>query len=166
VATKLWRWGVTRADDPANMLQWQSGSHDLMALPPGEYQVQSSSLGSENEWMVWPQKIQIQPDQQVALRIDSSARLDMPQNLGNFWRWQLARFGRSDQVVQSQSGDQRNMIVPPGEYQITSSAFGSENQWIVWPQKVQVQSGHQSTLLWTVAFDSPGQDRRRIPSFR
>src|SRR5207248_2534425 len=136
-----WRWGVSRIDDPANTAQWQAGSHALMALPPGDYQIHSSALGSENSWIEWPQPVRVEPNQATIVRIDNSVRLEIATSLGNFWRWQLINSGRPDQVVASQSGDQHEMVVPPGEYQLVSSAVGSENQWIIWPQKVEVQAG-------------------------
>jgi hypothetical protein len=79
----------------------------------------------------------------VALTIDSSLRLEIPQQLGTPWRWEVARSEKPDQVIQWHSGDQRTMIVPPGEYQLSLNQFSSEAQWVRWPKTIEVRDKQQ-----------------------
>jgi hypothetical protein len=67
-----------------------------------------------------------------------------PELAKTIWRWRMVSSGKPDQVIQTQDPDHLTEIVPPGEYQIASSALGAEGQWIVWPQKIQVRSGGQA----------------------
>jgi uncharacterized protein YbdZ (MbtH family) len=144
LGTKLWRWQVVRSGRLDQVVQELEAGQRITILPAGEYQVASSGMGTERQWVLWPQKIQVRPGQQATFVMDSGLRLDMPQDLGTkLWRWEVVRSGRLDQVVQELEADQRITILPPGEYQIGSSGIGAERQWIVWPQKVQVQSGKQ-----------------------
>jgi RHS repeat-associated protein len=144
-ADLLWQWRVVNADRPDNVIQSQDAKHLAMSLPPSEYRVQTSALGSENQWVAWPQKIQVQPGNQAPIQIDSSLRLDVPPDLAKLiWSWRVVNSARPDQVIQRQDGNHRTVLLPPGQYQIETSAFGSENQWVVWPQKIEVQLGKQA----------------------
>src|SRR5690242_7080543 len=69
-ADLLWQWRVVNADRPDNVIQSQDAKHLAMSLPPSEYRVQTSALGSENQWVAWPQKIQVQPGNQAPIQID------------------------------------------------------------------------------------------------
>ena len=123
------------------------GDQHEAIVPPGEYQLSSSAVGSENQWIIWPQKVEVRAGSGTSLKIDSSMHLDLAPELGNpLWRWAVTPFGNPSQTIQWQSEDERTIILPPGEYQLSSSARGSENQWIVWPQKVQVRAGQQTKL--------------------
>jgi hypothetical protein len=78
------------------------------------------------------------------IQVDSSLRLDVPPDLAKMiWRWRVASSARPDQTIQNQDANHRTVILPPGEYRIASSAFGSEQQWVLWPQKIQVRSSGQ-----------------------
>ena len=46
--------------------------------------------------------------------------------------------------MQRQNGDQRMMVVPPGEYQVAMQPIEYYSQPVVWPQKIQVQPGQQA----------------------
>src|SRR5437870_11312285 len=74
------------------------------------------------------------------------------------WRWQVVRYGTPDQVVQWQDGDQRVMVVPPGEYQVTMQPVYGASERVVWPQNVRIVPGQQVTFR----LDSGG--RMIVPS--
>jgi hypothetical protein len=145
-AGNIWQWSVVDPANPARIIQWQSGQHPLMALPPGEYQAAMQPDPYNSQRVVWPQKVQVQPGQQVTFKLDSGVRLEMPQQMGPLWRWQLVSFGKPDQVVQWQSGDLRAMVVPPGEYQVAMQPDPYNSQRVVWPQKIQAQAGQTATF--------------------
>src|SRR5256885_16440985 len=95
-------------------MQWQCGKQRLMTFPPGEYQVAMQPIQFDSQRVVWPQKVRVEPGQQVTFKLDSGVRLEMPQGIGPLWLWQGVRDGTPDQVGQWQYGDQRTMTVPPG----------------------------------------------------
>jgi len=142
----IWRWFAVDASDPGRVIQWQSGQHPLMALPPGEYLVAMQPIEFHSQRAVWPQKIQVQPSQQASFTLGSGVRLEMPQQMGPLWRWQLVSFGKPEQVVQWQEGDQRVMVVPPGDYQLATQPVEFHSQRVVWPQRIQVQAGQTATF--------------------
>jgi hypothetical protein len=72
--------------------------------------------------------------------------LEMAQNMGPLWQWWLVSLSKPDQAVQRQNGDQRTMVVPPGEYQVAMQPSEYNSQPVVWPQKIQVQVGQQATF--------------------
>ena len=129
-AKNIWQWSAVDSYNPGKVIQWQSGEHPLMALPPGDYQVAMQPTFGSSQRVVWPQKVQILPDQQVTFKLDSGVQLEMPKEMGPLWQWQLVRFGKPDQVVQWLSGDQRAMVVPPGDYQVAMQpTFDPASEW-------------------------------------
>jgi hypothetical protein len=118
----------------------------MMVVPPGEYQVAMQPIQYYSQPIVWPQKVQVQPGQQATFKLDSGVRLEMAQEMGPLWQWWLVRPGKPDQAVQRQNGDQRMMVVPPGEYQVAMQPTLSYSQPVMWPQKIQVQPGQQATF--------------------
>src|SRR2546422_1007935 len=145
-AGSIWQWSAVEAGNSSRTIQWQSGQHPLMALPPGEYQVAMQPIQFDSQRVVWPQKVRVEPGQQVTFKLDSGVRLEMPQGIGPLWLWQVVRYGTPDQVVQWQYGDQRTMTVPPGEYQVAMQPIQFDSQRVVWPQKVRVEPGQQVTF--------------------
>ena len=66
LAAKVSQWSAADASSPERVIQWQSGQHPLMALPPGEYQV---AMQWDNQRVVWPEKIEVQPGQQTVVHV-------------------------------------------------------------------------------------------------
>jgi hypothetical protein len=141
-----WSWSAVDAANPAKVVQSQSSQHSFMALPAGEYQVSTKPTQFDSQPVLWPQKIQVQPGQPVAIKLDSGVRLDMAQDLGPLFQWWLVRPEKPDQAVQRQNGDQRAMLVPAGEYQVATQPTRFDSQPVLWPQKIQVQSGQPVTI--------------------
>jgi hypothetical protein len=109
------RWAVTPFGNPSQTIQWQSGDERTIILPPGEYQLSSSARGSENQWIVWPQKVQVRAGQQTKLRIDTSLKVNLPPDARNLlWRWEVVRFGRPDPPIQSQPWGPKHSRTPCG----------------------------------------------------
>ena len=75
-------------------MQWLSGDQRAMVVPPGDYQVAMQPTFGSSQRVVWPQKVQILPDQQVTFKLDSGVQLEMPKEMGPLWQWQLVRFGK------------------------------------------------------------------------
>jgi len=142
----LYRWQVVRFGNPSQVIQDLSRDTRSTIVPPGDYQITSLVQGTGN-WVTWPQKIQVQPGQQATFTVNSSLRLEVPQELvSSLYRWQVVRFGNPSQVIQDLDRDHRTTILPEGDYQITSLGQGTSN-WLTWPQKVGVQSGKESTTI-------------------
>ncbi|HZP33677.1 MAG TPA: RHS repeat-associated core domain-containing protein [Candidatus Acidoferrales bacterium] len=140
LVSTLNHWRVVHFGEPSQVVQELDRDHRAAILPPGEYQITSVGQGTIN-WVTWPQKVQVQAGQQASFAMNSSVRLDVPQDLVNTLNhWQVVRFGNPSQVVQELDRDHRTAILPPGDYQITSVGQGTIN-WVTWPQKVQVQAG-------------------------
>jgi len=108
---------------------------------PGEYQMAMQPTQFNSQPVVWPQKIQVQAGQTATFKLDSGVRLDMAQNMGPLWQWWLVSQSKPDQAVQRQNGDQRLIVVPPDEYQVATQPNQFDSRPVVWPQKIQVQSG-------------------------
>jgi hypothetical protein len=140
-----WRWRVIHPDNPDQVVQWRTGEHRSMLLPPGEYQVQLRDSSDEGDWVAWPQKIQVQSGQQAAFSIDTGLQLNVAQALGTPWRWRVIHPDNPSQVIHWRTGDHRSMIVPPGPYQIEIRQSSSEGDWVRWPDPVQVQSAQYAT---------------------
>ena len=141
----LYRWQVVRFGSPSQVIEDLDRDHRTTVLPPGEYQVGSVSEGTSN-WITWPEKVQVQPGQQTAFTMNSSLRLDVPQDLvSSLYRWQVVRFGSASQVLEDLDRDHRTTVLPPGEYQVRSVSEGTSN-WITWPQKTEVQSGSEAVF--------------------
>ena len=141
-----WRWEVMKVGRLDEVVQALDGAHLTMPLAPGEYQVATKPTQFDGQRVVWPQTIQVQTGQPVTLKLDSGARLDMAQDLGPLYQWWLVRPEKPDQAVQRQNGDQRVMLVPAGEYQVTTLPTQFASQPVLWPQKIQVQSGEPVTI--------------------
>src|SRR5256885_8461237 len=99
-------------------MQWQCGKQRLMTFPPGEYQVAMQPIQFDSQRVVWPQKIQVQPGQQVTFKLDSGVRLEMPQGIGPLWLWQVVRDRTPNQEWRWQKGNKRALTLPPGSLQV------------------------------------------------
>src|SRR5438094_6584104 len=78
----------------------------------------------------------------MAFELADVESLSLHDALPILWRWQVVRYGTPDQVVQWQDGDQRVMVVPPGEYQVTMQPVYGASERVVWPRS----EGHTSGL--------------------
>ena len=144
--TNLSHWRVVHAGNPAQIVQELDANNRTIILPPGDYQISTAGVGTEFQWVTWPQKIQVQPGQQATFTINSGMRLEMPQEIASsLSHWQVRAFG-SDRVIQQLDANHRITILPPGDYQVASTGVGTEYQPVIWPQKIQVQPGQQATF--------------------
>jgi hypothetical protein len=142
----LWRWQALKFGKPGELVQWQSGNIRSMLLPAGEYQVATQPTQFDSQRVVWPQKVRVLPGQELTVSLESGVRLEMAKELGPLWHWQLLSYGRPDAIVQWANGDQRAMVVPPGDYQLAVQPTQFDSQRVVWPQKIQVTPGKQVTF--------------------
>ena len=146
-AGNIWQWSAVDPVNPAKVIQWQSGQHPLMALPPGEYQLTTQPLQFDSQRLVWPQKVRVQADQVTTLKLGSGVRIEMPkETVGPLWHWAVVPYGKPDEVIQWHDTEQRAMLVPPGEYQVAVWPTQFDSQRLVWPQKVRVQADQVATL--------------------
>jgi hypothetical protein len=140
-----WRWRVIHPDNPGQVIQWRTGDHRSMVLPPGEYQLQVRESSDEGDWVAWPQKIQVQPGQQAGISIDTGLQLNISQALGTPWRWRVIHPDNPGQVIHWRTGDHRSMMLSPGQYQVEVGQSSSDGDWVRWPDPIQVQAGQQAT---------------------
>ncbi len=140
----LGRWELVRFGKPNEVIQWQLPSFRTMVIPPGDYQVATLPMEQYSRRLVWPDKVRVEPGQHTTVKLDSAVLLDMA-NDAPLARWELVRFGKPDEVIQWQLHSFRTMVVPPGEYQVATLAMEQYSQRLVWPDKVRVQPGQQST---------------------
>jgi len=113
-------------------------------------QAMNEKLASIKSGATWPEPPEIGQlevlEQQTLAQLQKGVRLEMAQNMGPLWQWWLVSLSKPDQAVQRQNGDQRTMVVPPGEYQVAMQPTEYNSQPVVWPQKIQVQVGQQATF--------------------
>src|ERR1700682_5450209 len=138
-AGNISKWSAVEPGNPDRVIQWQSREHPLMALPPGEYQVAVKPDEYYSERLVWPQKIQVQPDQVVTLKLASGIRIEVPQEVGGVARWEVMKSGKPEQVLQWHRSDRLVTPLPPGEYQVAVKPDEYYSERLVWPQKIVVQ---------------------------
>lgn len=143
--TTPWRWRVVHPENSAQVIQWRTGDHRNMILPPGQYQLQLRESSDEGDWVTWQQNIQLQSGQQASVTVDSSLQLNIAPALGTPWRWRVVHPDNPGQVIQWRTGDHRSMILPPGQYQLEVSQWSSEGDWVRWPDPIQVQPGQQAS---------------------
>lgn len=141
-----WKWRLVEDAHLEQVVSAQEGSQAIMAVAPGDYKLQISELAVEGEWITWPQRLTVRPGTQLKVTVDSSLRLNIPDQLGSPWRWRVIHANASQDVIEWLSGDHRVAAVPPGEYQVQVSESSLEGNWVTWPEKIQVQSGQQSTM--------------------
>ena len=144
--TPPWRWEVIKVGRPEEVVQAQDAAHATISLPPGEYQVATKPTQFDSLRVLWPQKLEVQTGQPVTLKLDSGVRFDVAPDLGPLWQWWLVRPEKPDQALQRQNGDQRLMLVPPGEYRVTTQPTQFDSQPVLWPQKIQVKLGQPVTF--------------------
>ena len=140
-AAPLYQWNVVKADNPKENLQWHSGRHRMMLVPPGKYRLVLRQFQFSGDPMVWPQEIEIQEDQHVVVGLTSFVRLEMPKEAGPLDRWDIIQAGQPKQVVQWHQGNDRVMVVPPGKYQVVLRPYRFSGESLLWPQEIEVQEG-------------------------
>ena len=140
-----WRWRVIHPDNPGQVIHWRTGDHRSMILPPGQYQFQLRESSDEGDWVTWPQNIQLQSGQQASITVDSSLQLNIAPALGTPWRWRVVHPDNPGQIIQWRSGDHRNIILPPGPYQLEVNQSSSEGDWVRWLDPIHVQANQQTT---------------------
>src|SRR5438552_17744933 len=122
-------------------MQWQGGQQRVMVLPPGEYQVTMQPVYGASERVVWPQKVRIEPGQQVTFKLQSGVLLPYTPLFRSIWRWSAVEPGNPSRVIQWQNGQHPLMALPPGEYQVTMQPVYGASERVVWPQKVRIEAG-------------------------
>jgi len=144
-------WAVTAKEKPDEILQWHRGGHPVMLLPPGDYQLTLAPTHSEHDAgeLRWPATITVKPDDLTTVNLDCGIRLEVPQQAGSVYLWQVVAAGKPGQVVQWQKGDNRMMLLPPGEYQVAFRPTSSEHDSgrLVWPALVSVKAGEFTSLV-------------------
>jgi hypothetical protein len=98
-----------------------------------------------SERLVWPTPVTVKDGQFAVAKLASTVRLELPQG-AELHRWEVVRADKLDQRVQWQLGDQKVMLVPPGEYRVAVQPVQYTSARLLWPAKVQVAEGKQAVL--------------------
>jgi len=114
-----YRWELCQADHPDQIVQWLTGAHPVMLVPPGDYRLALKPTQFDGKWVTWPQVIHVEQDEHVVVNLDSA--IEPPPALANRaapYRWGLRPDMTSDdeQTVQEEYGAWLPMLVPPGKY--------------------------------------------------
>ena len=108
-----------------------------MALPPGEYQVTMQPVYGASERVVWPQKVRIEPGQQVTFKLDSGVRIIVPSGASPDFEFQF--LNEKKQTVQWGRQTRDTQVLPPGIYSLQIRRQSGE--WKTVAEHVQVREG-------------------------
>lgn len=144
-AGPLHTWDVAQAGKPDQRLQWHPGDRRTMLLPPGEYRVAVQPVQYSSERLVWPKSVTVKEGQWAPARLASSVRLELPKE-AELHHWEVVRPDNAVKRLQWQPGDQRVMLIPPGEYRVAIQPVQFTSERLVWPAKVEVQEGKQAVV--------------------
>jgi hypothetical protein len=142
----LYSWSVASVDKPKERLQWQHGNQRTMLVPPGTYQVKTYPYQYASEELAWAEPVLVKPGEQSRLRVDSSIRLDWPEESGPLYSWSVASVDKPEERLQWHYGERRTMAVPPGRYQVTAYPIQYASDYLVWPEAVTVTAGQHSAI--------------------
>jgi hypothetical protein len=144
-AGPLYMWEAAAAGKPDQRLQWHLADRRTMLLPPGEYRVAVQPVQYNSDRLVWPGAVTVKEGQFAVAKLASSVRLELPEG-AQLYRWEVVRANQPDERLQWQSGNQRVMLVPPGEYRVAVQPAEYHAARLVWPAKVQVAEGKQAMV--------------------
>lgn len=145
-AGPLYSWEAVRPDKPDKPLQWHRSSQRTMLLPPGNYQIAVLPVQYHSLRLVWPEKIVVKAGEKTTVQLAGGIELDMPKEAGPLYSWEAVRPDKPDQPLQWHRGDQRTMLVPPGEYQIAVLPVQYHSQRLVWPSRATVKPNERTTV--------------------
>jgi hypothetical protein len=131
-------WEVVAFGKPDQALQWHRGDRRIITpLPAGEYQVGIRADQYYGRWLVWPQKIQVQPDQVVTIKLNSGIRMVGPAGVGPDFEFEV--LSERKQVALSGRGSWKTQLLPSGNYSLQiRRPYG---QWRTVAEQVQVREG-------------------------
>jgi hypothetical protein len=138
-------WALVRPGQPNQPVQKNEGDDRVMLVPPGEYEVMLQQH-YDSDWLVWPERVRVEAGQQTVVSLSNTGSvvwLEVPEGVA-LNEWALVRPGQPDRPVQKNEGDDRVMLVPPGEYEVLQQHYDSD--WLVWPERVQVEAGRQVSV--------------------
>jgi PKD repeat protein len=141
----LHSWEIVRPDKPDQAIQRHLGDVRYTLAPPGEYLLAIKPTQYDSERLVWPAKVAVKDGEPTIVKLGSSIKLDMPENAGPLFRWEIVRPDKPDRVVQTHRGDIRSMLAPPGEYLVVVKPTQYNSERFVWPAKLTVKEGEQTT---------------------
>ncbi len=168
--TPIFKWDVVKAGKPDEVVQTQYGWQPVMLVPPGEYQVAVTVLGTseKDQRFLWPTVVKIAQDEHVVLNLDSGIILEAPRWAGPLWRWdrvpdakgkgtttvgvgpvfrwEVTPASKSDEIVRWHYGTSPVMLLPPGEYRVAIKPTYLENRRLLWPQVLKVEAGAATVL--------------------
>jgi hypothetical protein len=107
-----------------------------LVLPAGEYQIETSAFGSENQWVAWPQKLQVRSPGQAVSKLDSGIRL-AGAGAGDSSQFRL--LDRNGATIQSWSGRTLEPF-PPGTY-VVQARPNPDAQWKQIASDLEVRPG-------------------------
>jgi hypothetical protein len=141
-----WRWEAVKADHPEEVIQFASGEHPTMLLPPGDYFVEIDPTQYDSQPMRWPGRMHLEDGQHLVLKIDSGVAISPALAAQQApWRWSLFSAG-DGQVVQYVRGAWGAMSVPPGEYLWGIQRLQYHSEMVMYPQAVKVEAGKMTAL--------------------
>jgi hypothetical protein len=147
-AGDIFRWEAVYADKPNDVVQWQSGKHAVMLLPPGDYQVAIRPTEFNSARLLWPGVIHLAEDQHVSARLDSGVA--PPDELTAFpaaYDWAvLPADAKGRRIpVQHARGSWSPLLVPPGTYRWALHTVEFNSAPVVFPETITVSPGELTT---------------------
>ncbi|MCZ6754531.1 MAG: hypothetical protein O7E49_04380, partial [Gemmatimonadetes bacterium] len=136
-------WAIVSADDPVEVLQSADGSQRALLVPPGEYRV-TTKMGNLIESVLWPDIVRVEPSDSVNLGLQSTIRAEFPDGVAPY-RWAIVSADDPIKVLMTVRGTQRALLVPPGEYRVTTK-MGNLIESVLWPDIVRVAAGRVTVV--------------------
>ena len=135
IASKLSRWRVLRFGNEHAMVELDA-NHQTTVLPPGDYQISTAGVGNEYNYLVWPQKIEVQFGKDISVKLDCGIRLTGPGSDRGY------RFLLKDDTGRNleEWGSEMLQLVPPGKYSVEGYSKSSAD-WKTIQNNVVVKPG-------------------------
>jgi hypothetical protein len=126
-------------------------------LPSGKYQLTLTRYQFEGQEVIFPKVIDYQEGTKQRLTLRTAIEIDVPQDAGPIFRWEIVRADNPEEIVQWHYGTHRVMLVPPGEYRLATLPVQFGGHRLVWPQRIRVKEDEHVVvrLASTIKLDMP-----------
>jgi len=112
-----WRWEVVKADKPDEVVQWQTGDHHRMTLPPGEYRIalRPTTQDWNSQRLVWPDRLEVKEGRQLEWKLDTGLRLIGPKGAKPLFDFRMIDEATKKEVQWARSAEDVQWV-PTGTY--------------------------------------------------
>ncbi len=136
-------WAIVSTDDPIEVLMTVRGTQRALLVPPGEYRV-TTKMGQFIDSVLWPDIVRVEAGESVNPGLQSTIQAEFPDGVVPY-SWAIVSADDPVEVLMTADGTQRALIVPPGEYRVTTK-MGQFADPVLWPDIVRVAAGRVTVV--------------------